>query len=212
MKKIFLLFTVIFSSLLMGQNKLEMGVKLGGNGSFVFENDKEGYDGKYSFHAGFFLEYKLFDRVFIQPEILYSEQGDVNSSYYHSENNNGTMKISLNYLQIPVTLKLYLSNRFNIQIGGQIGFLTSAKTLVTARNDGKEHESDISELLKKEDYGVNFGLGIDINDKLSIEARYNLGVNNILKADSSDAKLTNGVIQLGLLYSLYSYSSSTNTL
>jgi Outer membrane protein beta-barrel domain len=113
----------------------------------------------------------------IQPEALYVRMGT------HVEEGADWMEDRLDYIQIPVLLKLGLLPgpvKLVIYGGGYYSFLLSAKGV--ANIDGEEDSTDIKDQVKSNDYGAVFGGGIDFHlaaIKLSAEVRYNLGLANI---------------------------------
>ena len=84
-------------------------------------------------------------------------------------------------------------DRFRLQFGGQTGFLLSGKIKDPIGN------SDITDLLKRVDFGLILGLGIALNDRISSTIRYQLGLNNTVKASpGSTTKFQNKVLQISM--------------
>ena len=119
----------------------------------------------------------------VQPELVFSMQGgkiaDDNS-------------LNLNYLNVPVMLQYMVNDGFRLQTGPQIGFLISAE-----REIG-DVEIDVDDVYDAVDFSWSFGAGYLFNNGLGIDARYNLGLNNISDDDDFEAK--NRVFQIGLFY------------
>jgi hypothetical protein len=113
----------------------------------------------------------------IQPEALYVRMGT------RLEESPNWMEDRLDYIQIPVLLKLGLLPgpiKLVIYGGGYYSFLLSANAV--SNIDGIEDSTSIKDQVKSNDYGAVFGGGIDFNlaaIKLSAEVRYNLGMANI---------------------------------
>jgi hypothetical protein len=72
-----------------------------------------------SFHAGGFVNVPISDKFSIQPELLYSAQGENGKSI--------DVTLQNDYINLPVMDKFYVSNNFTIEAGPQIGLLLSAK-------------------------------------------------------------------------------------
>ncbi|MCL6294386.1 porin family protein [Jejuia spongiicola] len=126
-------------------------------------------------------EIKISEKFSFQPELLYSGQGyDTGIS---TEGN-----IALNYLNIPLIGKYYVTKRLSLEAGPQIGFLLSTKG----------GTKDYKDLFKTTDFGVNFGLGYKLDNGLNFGARYVLGLSNI--NDVGSLKNKNGVLQLSVGY------------
>lgn len=157
---------------------IDFGVKAGMN--FANINDAaEGLDTRTGFHAGLFLGLKFNDKVALQPELLYSQQG--------AEFDAG--EFNLDYVNIPVMVKYYLVQGFNVQLGPQFGFVV---------NDEISFD-DIAADFEAEDFDVSgvVGAGYDLPLGLRIDARYNFGFSDVFK--NADGK--NGVFSLALGYS-----------
>jgi hypothetical protein len=119
----------------------------------------------------------------VQPEVVYSMQG--------AEFPNGT-KVKVNYVNIPVLGQYMFGEGFRVQTGPQLGILTSAKGKLN------DVEIDYDNAVKSTDFAWAFGAGYISKSGLGVDARYNLGISDISKTESTDQK--NRVWQLGLFY------------
>ncbi|UQD56280.1 porin family protein [Flavobacterium sp. K5-23] len=194
MKKVILtavaLFTILFVN---GQDKKDMsfGVKAGLNVSSINNIDEDGVDSNslIGFHVGFFGEFMVSDKFAIQPELLYSTQG-VELEFLGEK---GDLK--LDYINIPVLGKYYVSDAFSLEAGPQIGFLVSAKA-----NSGGVEE-DVKDELKSTDVSLAFGANYTISKNIMIGARYNLGLTRLQENLSPGEKdFKNSVFQISLGY------------
>lgn len=183
MKKIMLSFAVFALAIMTyGQAKVELGVKLGAN----FANtDIEGSESITALHGGAYGLIKLVN-IGIQPEVLWSKQGNKFS---------GGEEVNLNYINVPVMLKIYLPLGLNLQAGPQFGILTNAEN---------EDGDDISEFLKGSDFSAALGAGWDAPFGLQFTARYVLGISDINDFDGEDS-ITNKTFQLSIGYSLFKF-------
>lgn len=106
---------IAFCALFMGatafSQNLDLGIKAGAN--FANISDVNDLSSKTGFQAGIFAGIKFTDKVGIQADVLYSQQG--------AEFDYG--KFDLNYVNVPVVLKYYLVQGLNIQAGPQFGFI-----------------------------------------------------------------------------------------
>lgn len=156
------------------------GLKAGLNFA-TFGADAENTEILTSFHVGAFGQFALSDKLTLQPELLYNAVGE------------GSTEWKMNYISIPVMFLYNINEQFNIQAGPQLGLLMSAEI------DG----TDVKEEMSGTDFGINFGVGAGFG-KLSVSARYSLGLSNILDTEAlGDIKLTNNVIQLSVGYKLF---------
>ncbi len=203
MKKIILTAVAVFAFGFANAQEAKFGLK-GGLNLSTFTGDTDGLDLKLKpgFNVGAFVAVKLSDKLTFQPEALYSMQGtkidefefELDNAVYLAE-----AKINLSYINVPLMLKYYAAEKFNLEIGPQVGFLVAAKTV--AEVNGNEGEEDVKDSFESVDFGLNFGAGYDFTDNISAGLRYNLGLSNIAKTESGDdSKLNNSVLSISLGY------------
>lgn len=162
---------------------IKFGAKAGLNLSSITGDNTEDFKRITDFHFGVMAEWKISDKFALQPEVIYSKQGA-------DTNINSEGIISLNYLNIPLIAKYYVTEKWSLEAGPQIGFLLSTK-------GGSINYKDA---LKSTDFGMNFGVGFKLNNGLNFGARYNLGLFNIIDVNGVSDKNRNGVFQLSVGY------------
>jgi len=204
MKKIiFISILTIFSFIVNAQDStskgldMSFGLKGGLNFSLITGDGTDNLDGKVSFHIGAVSEIPISDRFSFQPELLYSSQGD-------KENSDGMeIKYKMDYLNVPLMAKYYISEGFSLEAGPQIGFLLSSKL------EGDGISIDMKNLFKKVDFAIGFGLGYKLDNGLNFSGRYNVGLSNIVKSngtilgeemDTNNSKNQNEVFQISIGY------------
>lgn len=179
------------------KSDISFGLKGGLNFSLITGDDTDDFDGKVSFHVGTVVEFPISEKFSIQPELLYSEQGD-KGTFDGME-----IKFKLDYLNLPLMAKYYVADRFSLEAGPQIGFLLSAE----AEGDGVT--VDIKDIFKGIDFGLGFGLGYKLENGLNFSGRFNVGLSNIvedegsildMEFDSGNTKNYNNVFQLSVGY------------
>lgn len=173
MKK-FLLAAGIFIAGITTCHSQAFGVKAGINFANFRGDDADDFNVLSGFHGGIVAEMRLLDALSVQPEFLYSVQG--------AKTKDETYK--LNYVNLPVMLKLYFTDSFNIHAGPQIGLLISESDSFTP------FESNTYDL------GLAAGLEFFFADNFSAQARYVAGNSEV----SDNRKLKNTVVQLSLCY------------
>ncbi|MCT4600483.1 MAG: PorT family protein [Marinifilaceae bacterium] len=191
-KRLFLVITIttcVLSSIFAQDGKkTKFGIKGGLNLSNIYGKNVENNDLRASFHLGGFIEYALNNNWYIQPEIIYSQQGTTDTSN----------TFELNYIAVPLMFKYYFNNKFNIEFGPQFNYSVNAKI----KND--KVSLDISDEINQKDFtaGINFGCGVHFSSHLAIYARYNLGLTNIIKENEHllDENIKNIVFQLSLAF------------
>jgi len=199
MKK--LLFIAVFTAVgLMSANaQTSFGVKAGvnlANGA----GDVEEADTKLGLHIGGFAEFMFTEKFAFQPELLYSMQGykyEEDIEVGDGSSVNVEDKIKLDYINIPLIFKYYVTEGLAIEAGPQVGFLVSAKEEL--EGGGESEEFDIDEAYNSLDYGVNFGLSYSLDMGVMFGARYYYGIADI-DDTSDDFDEKNSVIQLSVGY------------
>ena len=174
------LFAVVALMAVSGSAQLKFGVK-GGVNLANLSGDVNDNKMKIGFMVGGFANYAINDQLTVQPELMFSQAGCKFDA-------DGDPKLKLNYIVLPIMVK-YSFGAINLQAGPQLGFLLSAE------DDG----DDIKEFLKPIDLGLNIGAGYQIMENLGVEARYNLGLSNIV--DEGDGELKTNGIQVLVSYS-----------
>jgi hypothetical protein len=205
MKKIILTVLVIFAFGFANAQKAQFGIK-GGLNISNFSGDTQGVDFKsrVGFNAGVFAAIKLAEKITLQPEILFSTQGAEAENvevFVDDMLFTGDIKFNLSYINVPVMLKYYAADKFNLEAGPQIGFLTSAKTSTKMDGYSQTFDDDAKDYFESVDFGLNFGAGYDFTKNISAGIRYNLGLSNILKTEPGDnSKSENSVFSLSVGY------------
>ena len=164
------------------------GIKAGANYSTLSGNEEAGLKYLLGFHAGLTAEYMFSPQFALHPELVYSMEGAESSIEMEFEefSFSAQQKLKLGYLNLPVMAKFYVTEGLSLQAGPQLSYLLSAKNdYEVSGNLSEEFEmdesgtEDIKEDLKKISFGLNFGLGYEINNDLFFQARYHLGLSDI---------------------------------
>lgn len=189
MKKLFIIAIALLGIIMTTKAQgTQFGFKGGLNVASLTGDVSEDFKSRTSFHFGIVTEIEISEGFTIQPELLYSAQGAKDKV------NDEALKID--YLNMPVMGKYYVTEFLNVEVGPQIGFLLSAKSEI----DGADNE-DIKNSIKDIDFGLNFGIGYKLNGGLNFGARYNLGLSNMDDEVKSDEfKVHNGVFQISMGY------------
>lgn len=166
------------------------GLRGGVNFADINGDDTENVSARTGIFFGGFGEFGVTDMFAVQPELLFSQQG---AEYEDSDGFDGRFK--LDYLNVPVMAKVYVSDGFFLEAGPQIGFLLSAKDEYDSPISG---EDDIKEFIKSTDFGANIGLGYQTDMGLNFNGRYNFGLSSFDDFEGVDENLKNGVISIGV--------------
>ena len=210
MKKLLLTAAIaVFTLSSVNAQDITFGAKAGINIANLDVTDAN-IDSRTSLHLGVTAEFEISDTFSIQSELLYSLQGATQSN---TEELPGFRSVieqewKLNYIQIPIMAKFYVSEGLSLEAGPQIGFLASAEVdidfTVTDLFDGTSVSNsstvDVKDSFKSVDFGLNFGLGYKLDSGLNFALRYNLGLSNIYDVSESTVKIKNRVFQLSVGY------------
>lgn len=192
--KIGLLFLIMVStvSLSVGQVKLEAGVRGGANFSVMRLTSADPINHNYmpGVHFGGYgkLRYKDFA---LQPEILYSRQGE-----YFTIPSWTDLNTKLDYINVPVLLKYYVIGTLNVYAGPQVGLLVSAKGSEINKLGPSlaNQKTDIKQYFKGTDFSLVYGLGFDLNSGVSFGIRYAYGISDVNNITNGAATSTSSSI------------------
>lgn len=192
-----MLVSLASSKTALAQVQFSLGIKGGVNFASINVNDaKATWDGKTGFHGGAFALFKL-TAFAIQPEVIFSQQGS--TVKFQSQDINA----NFSYLNVPVIAKFYLPLGLNLQLGPQFGFLTTAESDYNPVS-GTQTSTDLEDYYKNSDVSLGMGIGWDLPMKITIDARYNLGLTEI--DDNASLEATkNQVFQISVGYKLFKF-------
>lgn len=183
MKKILLTAAAVFAISFANAQDVKFGAKAGLNLSSLA--NAEGAKTQVGFHLGGYATISVSDKFAVQPELLYSAQG--------AKFEGGSLNLS--YINIPVMAKFNVADKFNLEVGPQVGLLMSA----TQKFSGGS--LDVKEGYKTMDFGLNFGAGYDVAENINVGLRYCLGLSQLEKELATGQTATkNTNIQLSLGY------------
>lgn len=157
----------------------EFGVKGGFNMSNLIsdgENEPNDENILYGFNAGVYATLPISDFVAIQPEILFTTKGS--ELEYNNAFATGNAKFRLNYIEVPLLVRVNVTKNFNVHAGAYASYLVSSK--LTGEGDFQFDQDVDTEDLNKFDAGLSAGVGVDFNP-ISIGLRYNYGLTTVGK-------------------------------
>lgn len=189
MKKYLLALGIALSSLTTVQaQEITFGVKAGPQLSGFIGSDEENKSIVTAF-GGVYANLKLSEKLFLQPELLYSMQGAKSSIKVGSagldDYANLDERIDLNYLNIPIMLQYVVAKHLRVEMGPQLGILLKSEgEVILEPNPGSGSEqmkfiNDLKESTKTIDFGLNIGGVYELDNRLNFTLRYNLGLTSI---------------------------------
>ncbi|MBP6430015.1 MAG: PorT family protein [Bacteroidales bacterium] len=212
----FLIIGIAFSSNAQSSSaeKFGYGILFGGNISGIRENPDQLYLGsKLGFQVGGFADYYFSDNVYIKGDLILIRKGA------HNEARALGVKIynDINpmYFQLPIVFGYSFNStkdiNINLELGGFVALGIAGKSQSRFTIEGQPtldrnvsisyfKDTDDEENLylgnnNRFDYGLRFGIGIDVNKLVFLSANYDLGLANVY-----NNKMINGN------YSKYNYT------
>ncbi|MBR5031060.1 MAG: PorT family protein, partial [Muribaculaceae bacterium] len=164
MKKIAiaLMCMIVATGAAMAQKQFTFGPKIGVDYTHYW-GEYVGHDGVLNYQAGLFMEYRFTDKFSIAPEVVFAAQGgkykwikDVSTNIEYNTTDH------VNYINVPVMLKYYVTPALSIDLGPQIGFNIYSKATDKWTVGDKEFK-DTYELESTKDIDFGVGLGLTYN-------------------------------------------------
>jgi hypothetical protein len=184
------LFTVVSLLLITGAAQAQhvnIGIKGGLNAFTIMGDNSADFDPKISYHVGLLGHIHMGNNFALQPEVVYSAQGSI------SKIAGVDLSLNMNYVNIPLLIQYMYDNGFRLQVGPQLGILTTAKSKTGNVN------TDVKANYKSTDIGVSVGMSyVKPSTGFGFDIRYNHGLTNINKSDATNSY--NRGIQIGLFY------------
>ena len=184
----------------------KFGIKAGANSSKYlggFNDLKNGWT--LGYYGGAFANIWITDRLELQPELLLEQNKFYRSntvSYMVSYHNFATVflkeKTSELTISTPITIRYYLSNRFFVEGGGYFGYILSQKINHQYKYYTDYVDNDYKYSKKFVDYGVLYGTGFHLSNKLALGLRCFTG---LAKREFNGSQFFN--LNLGIEYTIF---------
>lgn len=169
------------------------GVKGGVNFATITGDDFDSPDSRTSFHVGALAEFPVAEIFSVQIEALYSGQGfksDIDGGIFGGD---GKAEYQLDYINVPVLAKLYVTKGFSFEVGPQFSFKVNEEIDFDAT--GNNGDINLNEA-KDFEFGVAAGVTFQTDMGLFATGRYNYGLTEIIE----DSDVKNSVFQIGIGY------------
>lgn len=166
------------------------------------------YDRRFGFYLGSFVNFEISNDFRIQPELIFAVQGskfvNENIEIFDSDDFNSTFvdfesNINESTIIIPIVAQYIISENFYLEGGPQFGYIINRKEKIT-KNTFDDVSGTPTEPIDfdydKFDFGLTFGIGYELTEKISANARYFFGLierNNTIKSS---------VFNLGIEYKI----------
>lgn len=211
-----LLILFLISGMIYAQGPFTFGIKVGMNVAKMptsFKGDSMSNGDKitdivnnnmYGYQAGVFVRISL-KKILIQPEVYFSVKGgdltyDLTKHDSASVVNSITKKVRISNIDIPIMFGYsFIDNAlFKLRVmAGPVASLMVKKDIEIKREGIKEDfgKSDLNGLL----WSIQFGAGIDVW-KLTLDARYELSLNEISKETAEKMKSRAFLLSIGFKF------------
>lgn len=188
--------SIVFLSLFISAGAMAQnygfGVKAGINGS-DFRSGDDSFEMKVGYLLGIYANLRLSERVGFQPELVYSNQGAASDD----------IDVDLNYINIPMMFKLYITPAVNLQLGPYVGFIID-KGLTSDLDD--LDEGDLEDSFEGLDVGLAGGVNFESAGGFNVGLRYAYGFSDVNKGFESvgsspisfDSDASNSIIEFAL--------------
>jgi len=189
-----------------------VGVKAGLNLSYLRVDRADQNNILPGFHLGLWSDLRVNQTFGIQPEILYSVKGTrtvFDEEIFGINIIDGEAKLGLHYIDIPVYLKINLSEEFNLHLGPYIGFLMFARaetdTEILEFIDVEESQDIDRDEFNKVDAGISGGIEFSL-EPVFFGINYNLGLRQVAREGEpielilGDAASTNMQLYVGISF------------
>lgn len=174
--------------------EISFGVKGGVNLANVVGKDFNDRSSRTSFHVGALAEFPIQEIFSIQVEALYSGQG---FEYDFRGPTGDKAEYQLDYINVPVLAKFYLSPAISIEVGPQFSFVVNEEfDSRPLDNSGDVDLTGTPAEAETFDFGAAAGLTFQTPSGFFASARYNHGFTDIIK----EIDVQNSVFQIGLGY------------
>lgn len=158
------------------------GIKGGLNASNLYVDDVEDENARIGFHVGLYGQLIPSDVVTLQAELLFSTKGakaEYNNAFFDQ-----TVKLNLNYIDLPVMAVFKVADVLEIHAGGYAGYLLNANLDYDGDLGNGTDELDEDDFTSL-DYGLLAGVGVNFG-AIQVGARYNYGLSKIADSDFAE--------------------------
>ena len=188
MKNLILLFGfIIFNGTLgIAQESVIFGAKAGVNFSSINSDSFSEDNTMTGLHLGLLAEIPLTTRFSIQPEVFYSTQG-TEAEVIMLGSEPRTTEFKLDYIQVPVLAKFYLTKSLAIAAGPSFNFLVKEEV------DGEEADFGNSF-----EFGGTVGVSYNFTGSFFADARYFNGFTDAFDSENYIDSSKNYGFQVGI--------------
>lgn len=163
----------------------KFGIRAGGNvnswtnefpilefqGDFIVPDD---WQMTFGGHAGIYVNIRLSPLVALEPAIMYTQKGTGTVLDAGGVNIEGNVRSA--YLDLPLLLRLYVADGFNIFFGPQFSYHLNSDFELVVDGDAVIKDEDISEDISEFDLAPVLGIGYEFSTGININLSGELGL------------------------------------
>ncbi len=188
LRVLLVLITLVIVSGKAFSQEMNFGVKTGMNMSNLETSDELfEFFTRYSPHVGIFVRGRI-KNIALQPELILSRISASRKHVNDYSNPQSRYTERVNYLSIPVLLKVYFMDFIHVHAGPQFNILRSAEREFDQVFSFQSPPVDVTNEYFASDVSFSAGAGIDMRMGFSAEIRYSPGIQNIYNVVSGEER------------------------
>lgn len=150
---------------------------------------------KLSFHIGFGYEFQISSFYSLQPEAIFSRQGST------AVIDGVRIRNRLNYINIPVVSRFFITPKLSLDVAPQLGLLASARVKTKGDKNNRNIKILSSEDFNTTEFGVGLGTTYKICEDTHIMFRYTQGLTNVYKKSYiGDRNTRNSTFEISFIF------------
>lgn len=175
---------IMATGVAMAQKQFTFGPKIGVDYTHYWGKDCL-HGGQLNYQAGMFFEYRFNNKFSIAPEVVFAAQGGKNDGVvliektWPSDYFDAVYTDNMNYINVPVMLKYYVTPALSIDFGPQLGINIYHKCTVKGKGDHKDYKQTEDLDAKSVDFGLGLGLTYNISKDVFVQGRYTMGLTDV---------------------------------
>lgn len=201
MKKVILSVFTVMGLAIVSQAQLKVGIKAGGNLSNQHSNAAAGTnllskDAFRGYHAGLVGDVQVFDNVYLQPQLLYTQKG----AKYTTIAGGDETKLTMRSIEMPVNVLYKVNVPFGKVVAGGGPSLSYGFGGKLEQNGQKTKlYSGVMKDFKRIDISANAMAGVEFNNGLFTNVNYQMGLRDVNKIDGISTKNRSVSVSVGYL-------------
>lgn len=185
------------------QKELEFGIKGGINLSEIRSNEFQNKEGLTGYHLGALVSLHMVSRFSLETGLGYSTQGGI--AEFSNEVGKTRAEMELDYLQLPVMLKIAVFPKMSLNAGTFLNFLVheemradhTSPFLYSFLPIGPiEIQYDTNDL----EVNAAFGLNYELSSRFCLYTTFVQGLTNAVELGEGSVKARNRTYQVGIGY------------